>query len=129
MPREVWQDWMEQAEHDLEVARGNRDNGWHDTSVVQSQQAAEKAVKALWMRCHKRLPQRTHAVNQVAREVDAPSEVVAAGTRLARAYFASRYPGMGPAPPFRSISADEADGRLRDAEEIMAWVKQRLEDK
>ena len=129
MPSEVWQDWMEQAEHDLEVARGTRDNGWYDTSVVQSQQAAEKAVKALWMREHDRLAKRTHAVDEVATEVGAPPDIVDAGARLAEAYFTSRYPGMGPAPPFRSISADEADARLRDAEEIMAWVKQRLEDK
>ena len=129
MAREVWQDWIDQAEHDLEVARGMRASGWYDTSVIQSQQAAEKAVKALWIQQHNKLARRTHAVDDLAAEVGAPPELVAAGKRLARVYFASRYPDMGPAPPFQSIGAGEADARIRDAEEIMLWVNQRLADK
>ncbi len=129
MPQDTWKDWIEQAEHDLEVAHGTRENGWYDTSVAQSQQAADKAVKALWIREKNQMVRRTHAVDDLAREVGAPPDVVAAGTRLARAYFASRYPDMGPAPPFRSINTDEANARLRDAEEIMTWVRQRLENR
>jgi HEPN domain-containing protein len=126
MAREVWQDWIEQADHDLEVARGMRASDWYDTSVIQSQQAAEKAVKALWMKQHGRLAPRTHAVDKLAQQVDAPPNLVAAGQRLADAYFMSRYPGGGSAPPFRAINAVEGDARMRDAEEIIAWVKQRL---
>ncbi|MFQ5809998.1 MAG: HEPN domain-containing protein [Armatimonadota bacterium] len=127
MAHEVWQDWMDQADHDLEVARGMRENGWHDTSVIQAQQAAEKAAKALWMKEHGRLAPRTHAVDELARQVDAPPNIVAAGERLADVYFVSRYPDGDPGPPFRTVDAAQADARIQDAEEIIAWVKQRLD--
>jgi HEPN domain-containing protein len=127
MAGEVWQDWLDQADYDLEVARGMRENGWYDTSVVQSEQAAEKAVKALWMQQKGHLAPRTHAVGELARSVDAPPRIVEAGERLGDAYFVSRYPGGGVGPPYRAVDRAEADGRIADAEEIMAWVKQRLE--
>ena len=127
MPQDTWKDWMDQAEHDLEVAHGTRENGWYDTSVVQSQQAAEKAVKVVWMRDKGRMAPRTHAVDELARQVGAPPTIVAAGERLADAYFVSRYPGSGPAAPFRTVNVAEADARIRDAEEVMTWVKEHLQ--
>ena len=41
------EEWMEQALRDLEVAECLRAEGYHEWSVYASQQAAEKAVKAV----------------------------------------------------------------------------------
>jgi HEPN domain-containing protein len=47
MPTRV-QDWLRQAEHDLEVARTTRQAGQFDWACFAAQQAAEKAIKALF---------------------------------------------------------------------------------
>jgi len=46
------QDWLRQAAHDLEVAHTTMDNGQFDWACFASQQAAEKALKALYQHHH-----------------------------------------------------------------------------
>ncbi|PYK39406.1 MAG: DNA-binding protein, partial [Verrucomicrobia bacterium] len=47
------QDWFRQAEADLRLARSARDAGHYEWSAFACQQAAEKAVKALFQHLHK----------------------------------------------------------------------------
>jgi len=46
------QDWLRQAEHDLSVARTTSAAGQHDWACFAAQQAAEKALKALYQHHH-----------------------------------------------------------------------------
>ena len=41
------QDWLAQAERDLDQARASRNDGRHEWACFAAQQSAEKAVKAL----------------------------------------------------------------------------------
>ncbi|MEM3486555.1 MAG: HEPN domain-containing protein, partial [Candidatus Methanomethyliaceae archaeon] len=44
------QDWMDQAEGDLVHAQNDAEHGFYDWSCFSAQQAAEKAVKAVFQR-------------------------------------------------------------------------------
>jgi HEPN domain-containing protein len=48
MKKEV-KNWLEQAEHDIEVAEYNLEGNMLDAAAFYSQQAAEKALKSLIM--------------------------------------------------------------------------------
>src|SRR5207247_10988505 len=47
------QDWLRQADADLRAARSARDAGHYEWSAFACQQAAEKAIKALFQHLHK----------------------------------------------------------------------------
>ncbi len=72
------QDWLKQAERDLEVAEGARRAGWHEWACFAAQQAAEKAVKALHL--HWGQEAWGHVVARLLRElpdeIDVPEELV-----------------------------------------------------
>ena len=42
-------DWLEQAEHDIEVAEYNFNGNMLDAAAFYSQQAAEKALKSIYI--------------------------------------------------------------------------------
>jgi HEPN domain-containing protein len=46
------QDWLRQAERDLEVAKSTRDAGHFDWACFAAQQAGEKSLKALYQPHH-----------------------------------------------------------------------------
>jgi len=46
------EDWLRQAEHDLEVARTTKEAGQYDWSCFAAQQSAEKALKGLYQHHH-----------------------------------------------------------------------------
>jgi len=69
---------------------------------------------------------RTHAVGTLLARLEAPAAVVDAGTALAEAYTATRYPDAGPGPAFRWLGQAEAERLLDDGEVIHQWAQCRL---
>lgn len=112
--------WLAKAEEDLADARYLADGGREGAAAFAAQQAAEKALKALLIEREGDFP-RVHDLVKLARLLQAPPEVEAAGKRLSPAYVAYRYP---------DAPADFAPGRgselLKLAEEVVAWTKQML---
>jgi HEPN domain-containing protein len=123
--RPLWREWIDQAERDLELAREIQAS-YPESSVFSAQQAAEKAAKALWIARGRGTPPRTHAVDRLLRELAASTELVEAGSRLARSYVMSRYPDAVSGAPFRAIAAEDAGARLANAKQVPEWVKDRL---
>lgn len=121
--RAPWEDWVEQAEHDLAAAKDNRTGGWWDVAAVLAEQAGEKAAKALWLASKRQNVPRTHAVDDILANLGAPDHIVAAGRALARTYWAYRYPNSVNGAPFRLVREADADERIRDAEEVLEWVR------
>ena len=120
------QQWTEQAAHDLEAARSNRQNGFYDTCIVLCQQSVEKYLKALWAHQKAATPPRTHELLQLAQAVGAPANLATRAGHLSDEYLAARYPDVAQTTPYKKYSEVDADRHLRVAEEVEQWVLTQL---
>ncbi|MEM4970848.1 MAG: HEPN domain-containing protein [Sulfolobales archaeon] len=121
--------WFAQALRDLKAARDSLEDGNYEWSCFQSQQAAEKAVKALLYAYGR--SSRGHSVVEllaIAREVGSLNEDLFIYAReLDRHYIPSRYPNAFESG-YPGMYYDEATARraLEAAEKIMRWVEKWL---
>jgi len=87
-------DWLRQAEEDLRAAGDSAATGHHEWAAFQSQQAAEKAVKALVQFLHGSV--RGHSITDILQQlspsVTAPPTILAASRGLDKVYVTARYP-------------------------------------
>jgi HEPN domain-containing protein len=89
MREEVANNWA-QAQEDLETSRVLLEAERYYASVFFSQQAAEKALKALYVQSKRELP-KTHNLVELAIELKAPEEVMSAAQELTPDYLVTRY--------------------------------------
>jgi len=116
--------WLEKAEKDLRVARKILDEP--DYSAFHSQQAAEKALKALLIALGKR-PPRTHNIGLLLDEIEKAGLEVhdIIGAKILTDYAVeARYPNFE-----EVVTENEALEALRLAEKVVEWVKERLREK
>ena len=120
--------WVEEAEHDLEVAAALSASGYHSHCAVSCEQGAEKLLKALWIYRHQKGPPHHSELGRLAESLGAPGIVVRASALLEPDLMMARYPDAALVPPYtRYDSATSAD-RLRAAGEVAQWVRERLAD-
>lgn len=115
--------WLGRAERDLEAATVLLESGFFDYSIFWSQQAAEKAVKALYIRKHGNLAPKTHRVDILAQGFGAPEEMVNRAANLVAEYIATRYPEPVLPLPSAFYTKEIALQRIDDAQAIIQWVK------
>lgn len=119
--------WLRYGREDLATARvtlaGKR---WAATSF-HAHQAAEKALKALWVERKGLQPPRTHDLVRLAEEQGLPGEWLEEIDVLSRVYLISRYPGTlaEDEPPY-GIDEAAAQSHLALAERIASWVERQL---
>jgi HEPN domain-containing protein len=112
-------DWLAQADRDLEHARASQQQGRHEWACFASQQAAEKAVKAV----HLARGQEAwgHVVARLLRELpfQVDGDLVEKAKVLDNFYVPARYPNGHPegAPfehygPLQSLQAIEYAGQI-----------------
>ncbi len=118
------EDWFSQAERDLQHARHALEAGYYEWACFASQQAAEKAVKALFQRLGAEA--RGHSVLGLLESL--PSDLAVSGQMrdLARAldrhYIGTRYPNAHPeGAPHRYYTREDADVAIRAAEDILRF--------
>lgn len=111
------EDWLAQAEHDLEMAEAARDVGRHEWSCFASHQAAEKSVKAIHL-----LHGQDAWGHDIGRLLDGlpvavPQEVREQARVLDGMYIPTRYPDSypegTPAEHFGTIQSEDAIGYAR----------------
>ena len=119
-------DWLKQTVRDLEQAEDSRRAGRHEWACFASQQAAEKAVKAL----HLHLAQEAwgHVVAKLLRElpeaVRVPEELIEKGRVLDNFYIPPRYPNSHPeGAPFEHYGPLQSEEAIRYAREILEFVR------
>ncbi len=83
--------WYEKAKKDLSAAEINLDQGLFEVSAFLSHQAAEKALKALYILKFKRL-WKIHDLKKLSESVHAPTKIMGLCERLNPHYLATRYP-------------------------------------
>ena len=129
MKRSEWADrWWRQALHDMEVARVLHKEGFWDSCAFVCQQAAEKAVKAVWVTFKTPMPPKVHSVGRLARELGASEELVDGLDDLFGDYTASRYPAMDDLLPFESYEQEDSEDRLRKAQSVLQWASEQWEE-
>ena len=121
-------DWFAQAVRDLEQARDSRAAGRHEWACFASQQAAEKAVKAL----HLAMGQEAwgHVVAQLMGELPgnlAPADLVDKAKVLDNFYVATRYANGHPAgAPFEHYGSIQSDQAIQYASEIIEFARSEM---
>jgi HEPN domain-containing protein len=120
-------DWFAQAQRDLEHARASQAGTRHEWACFASQQAAEKAVKAL----HLSQGQEAwgHVISRLLRDLpfEVPADLIDKGRVLDNFYMATRYANGHPeGPPFEHYGHIQSEEAIRHASEILEFVRVRL---
>lgn len=120
-------DWFAQSSHDLNHAQNALNDGDYDWACFAAHQAAEKAVKALfldlggeaWGHAIMRL------LTDLGARIDVPEELIKAAQRLDKHYIPTRYPnGFDTGAPRDYYTEEEAQRAIEDARDIYNFVKQ-----
>jgi HEPN domain-containing protein len=115
------EDWLARAEGDLALARAPLPEGaFYEDLCFHAQQAAEKAIKAIYQHYGKRFKY-THDLDELItglqnEDVTVPAEVVEAAVLTSYAWEA-RYPGLS-----ERIAVEEYREALRQAELVVSWA-------
>lgn len=119
-------DWMDQAKGDLQHARSDLKQGFHDWACFSAQQAAEKAVKSLFQKMGAEVWGHSVAdlLEELAQRHRVPEELKEAGLELDKAYIPSRYPNAHPSgSPRRRYTRREAQRLVEHAEKIVQFCE------
>jgi HEPN domain-containing protein len=123
------EDWMRQAHRDLEQARHSREGGLYEWSCFAAQQAAEKAVKALYQ--HLGADAWGHAVSALLQGLPAScrasEDLIDRAKELDKHYIPSRYTDAYPAgAPMDYYTEAEACRAIENAEQILTFCEDHL---
>jgi HEPN domain-containing protein len=116
-------DWLEQAKEDFKTAKLNIKIKRYYASVFFSQQAGEKALKALYIEAKRRYPRRKHNMLNLAESLKAPKHVKEACMELNPEYVVTRYPNAAKGIPEKMYSKKSAETHLNHAKVILKWVE------
>jgi len=117
-----YNEWWEQAKRDLRAARSNLLVKEYNISSFQSQQAAEKALKALILKNNNRLP-KEHDLVLLANKSKLPENMIQLCKDLTPVYVETRYPDVN---GFKQYTKEESEEDIKMAEEILRWVEKNI---
>lgn len=123
------QDWLAQAEWDLEHAKSDLEHGSYDWACFSAQQAAEKAVKAVFQRMGAEAWGYSVAdlLRELSRTLPVPEDLLDRALELDKAYIPARYPDAHPTGSPRSrYTKVEAERSIQHAEEIIRFCARLL---
>ena len=119
------EDWLARAEGDLALAKVPLPEGaFHEDLCFHAQQAAEKALKAVYQHQGKRF-RYTHDLEELIsglrdQGIDVPPEVEAAAPLTSFASEA-RYPGLS-----EPVTEQEYQEAVRQAETVLRWARESI---
>lgn len=121
------QPWWRQSEADLAAGRDSFTAGhWYNASWL-AQQAAEKALKAVYIERFGDLPPRSHDLERLGRLLAVPQTVDTDLTLLNPAFDLVRYPdSVGGRAPVDVVTETLARDHLDAAERVTSWVRGEL---
>ena len=121
--------WLETAQEDLDAARDLMDSGKYSHSCFFSQQAGEKAVKALWYFLGE--DPWGHSIQRLVNELPVPEAhsrlqpLLDAGVLLDRYYIPTRYPnGLPDLTPGQVYFKRDAEACLESSNRLISVVGQ-----
>lgn len=117
-------DWMRQALQDLDHARLSLKNGHYEWACFSAQQAAEKAVKALYESMN--MEAWGHSISRMLKELleKVPENLVSKAKELDRHYIPTRYPNFhSEGAPMDYYSRVDAERAIEYATEIIEFCR------
>ncbi|HUV67874.1 MAG TPA: HEPN domain-containing protein [Sedimentisphaerales bacterium] len=125
--REEVTNWFKQGEADFRSAQNSKKSFDFHMSVFASQQAVEKALKALCLHRLREFP-KGHSIIHLARKVDAPEHMLSGIRDLNPEYLSTRYPDMAAGIPAELYDENIAARHLKTAEQVIEWVRQQIQE-
>ncbi len=119
-------DWMDQARWDLDHARHDLEAKFYDWACFSAQQAAEKAVKAVFQSMGAEAWGHSVAdlVEELSRTYPGASGLRDAALELDKAYIPARYPNAHPSgSPRRRYTRTEADRLVQHAQQVVRFCE------
>ena len=124
-------DWFRQAKADLRHARNALDDGDYEWSCFAAQQAAEKALKAVFLKHSMDAWGRalTALIGNLPQMVDTPSGTLVDYARmLDKHYIPARYPnGFDSGAPTDFYTRTEAENAVQHAEAILDFCRDQID--
>ncbi len=120
-------DWLRQAENDLLWAEHSFVGGFYAQTCFISQQAEEKALKALCF--HRSFDViKSHSLYQIAMALEVDNEILDRAKELDLYYISGRYLKVFPAgAPFELFTAKQSEAALNSARFIPQWVQHEMQ--
>ncbi len=115
-------EWIEKAKEDLDTANFCFKGKRFEVAIFFSQQAAEKAMKALLLEKTGKII-KTHDLVLLSKKLDAPEKIIEHAKELTLAYTYVRYPGI---PRIKNIKK-KSRAFLDYAEGVIKWIKESLQ--
>lgn len=124
MNKEI-ENWWKQAEADLQSSENSLNSKDYYLSAFMSQQAAEKALKALYIKSKNELI-KTHSVSKLGKLNNAPIEILNKLSLLEPIYQETRYPDISSKIPAEEFEEKDAIELFNAAEEVLEWVRKKI---
>lgn len=124
MQKEVSQ-WWRQAERDILSAEHSLSSGDFYIAAFLSQQAAEKALKALYLQEKKELL-KTHNISRLAKALDLSDILLKKIAMLEPVYQETRYPDVSAKIPADEFEEKDAQEFVNIAHEVLIWIQKRI---
>ena len=119
--------WVEQANADLNAAEKNIKIKIYYLSVQCSHQAAEKSLKALFIKQFNKIPEKTHDLIKLGKRVNIPKKYFEALYELNPEWIPARYPDASAIIPAKYYDEPSAKLHFHKAKEIVKWTKKQIE--
>ena len=122
-------DWLDQAMRDLEHARASIELGHFEWSCFAAQQAAEKAIKAVFedMGAVAWGPSAADLLQELSQHHAATDELMQGAYELDKAYIPARYPNAHPSgSPRQRFTREEATRLVTHAHGIVDFCARLL---
>ncbi|WP_457753559.1 HEPN domain-containing protein [Thermococcus sp.] len=117
----------EQALEDLKTAKALIEVKRYYASVLFSQQAAKKTLKALYIEGRREFPPKTHSLLRLSNELGIKDEeVIDALLDLNPEYIVTRYPDAADEVPARIYNERMAVEHLEKAKKVIEFCRQKL---
>ena len=117
--------WLKQANKDLEVAEKNFEIKEYYSAVFWCQQSIEKGLKALIINKTKDKAI-GHSLVQLGKEAKVPNDFFSKLKKLSPQYFLARYPDASEDIPFELYDEKITKEFLDISKEVLSWINNQL---
>ena len=117
--------WWKQAEADLHSSENSLNSKDYYVSAFMSQQAVEKALKALVLKEKNELI-KTHNISKLAKLLNLPNDLLIKISTLEPVYQETRYPDVSSKIPSEEFEEKDAVEFFNIATEVIEWIRKRI---
>ncbi len=113
-------EWLKRVPRDIRAARELLAGALYEESAFHSQQAIEKALKAVYIGRFDEL-RKVHDLTLLGKRVSLPQELLVKCAKINSYYVETRYPGTG-----EVVSKEEAKDAISAAREVLRWAQKNI---